>query len=245
MAEHDWRELLDDPHIVATVERVYKGPGWTRYAHSNPRAYDELEPWLWDKAVAIAQWYTDTTWHWPKTLYTVLARSIDHYHRDVTRDALTGSTSIDDALDRYREDGIVGILTNHHLVADDPLAILLRLENLEARTTDTTPRTHDGLCDEPLCRDAAVTTGLCERHYLAHRRSTADPCAIQDCDGYAIPGSSLCNHHYRLTIENDDNRPRCTEPGCTKTATRRGMCDTDYRRALRDGRLKVQQKRRR
>ena len=88
MAEHDWKQLLDDPEIEGIIGRVRNGPGRRFYGHgagSDALALDDLESWLWDKAVDIAIRYTravdntrvrDATRHWHAWLYVTLNRAI-------------------------------------------------------------------------------------------------------------------------------------------------------------------------
>ncbi|MGV8965333.1 MAG: hypothetical protein ACOH2F_03555 [Cellulomonas sp.] len=242
MAADDWRVLLDDAEVRVVVDQVYRGFGAARFGRY-PREYDELEPFLWDKAVTIAQWYTGPEHAWFATLHTVLRQEVAHYHGAVKRDAHNKmAQSIDAAADDYRASGYVGMLADRHLTVGDPLAIVLRRERLErvllklaARTT-TQRAPSDGTCSEPLCPRLAAQRGLCSSHYRTWYQlwQVVDVCTVNGCSDLQ-DAAGLCSRHYLASRETNVAVARCAEPECAKAGLRRGLCQAHYDRARKHG----------
>lgn len=253
MAEHDWRELLDDPEVENVVNRVFAGIGRRYYASSNSTlALDDLESWLWDEAVRVAESYPgpppnayDPPRHFHANLYRNLAGAITngwHYsdyagaRNSARRNATTHTTSLDAELeDGHRRTEELGALGTRRAAANDPIAILMRAERLEHAIhraehqaahgtfhTETSP-----YCSENLCLQPTFAGGLCSKHYSRQRQAWGDTCTVDGCTN-GVRATGLCSTHYTAHRKASPNAATCSHQDCTKTVNARGLCATHY-----------------
>lgn len=253
MAEHDWKQLLDDPEIEGIIRRVHAGPGRRFYYRSlHALSYDDLESWLWDRAVDIAMAYNrkdftgnfyDSDRHWKAWLYTALNNDIfrgrhlramrgrNGSARRETEDATLGSVehlheTYGDAVFRHENNGI-----HHHITRDDPLGVILRVDFLErtlAKVIRDAPgyvTETDTTCREPLCTKHTEALGLCQQHYLAYRRNwLTGQCAVDGCTNGAV-SKNLCGGHYSAARKERLKDQSCKIEGCQGNVRVRGYCD--------------------
>ncbi|MBX9243422.1 hypothetical protein ICW40_01200 [Actinotalea ferrariae] len=265
MAEHNWRELLDDPEVERIVGKVSRIEGRRIYHHPNDALLlDDLESYLWDASVRVAEKadFAPADPHWYAWLYAGL-RMIATQHRSKTvgeygshqqRARTRGILSIDAEMEHHAETGGGHSLFTRQLTASDPLAHILHVEQLEAairRAAAATARggayitiTEDG-CSEPLCNQPAVTTGRCQKHYAQHRAHwVVETCTITDCTK-PIQARGLCGAHYfHARKANADawqaqrETPRgCAIEGCTRRHKGYGYCRLHLDQARRRGEL--------
>ena len=255
MAEHDWKQLLDDPEVVEVVRRVYNGPGRRYYSSSRQAlALDDLESWLWDRAVDLAERYSappaasaDPADRFRRFLYVSLKRAITegwHYNGfagkpESSRRAINDhSISLDLELEgghRHIEEA-ASLAGNRRINPNDPLAVMLHLERLQRllgraeRQAATGPYLTQSspYCSENLCLQPASTKGLCKKHYQRESRAWGGTCSVQDCTGGVI-AKGLCSTHYGAQLRARPDRPSCSADGCTNSAKARGLCDKHYR----------------
>lgn len=216
----NWRELLDDPEISRMVQRVVRMTPRT----GDPYLDDDLDGWLWERAIRIATRYElrtgadDPARMWQAYLWTSLRKAAPAHRNAIygrpgsaRRDAESTRTSVDAIMEatgntpRHRG--------SHQLRHNDPLYHVLHIERLEAvlryvtargTTPGATYTTVSDLCTEPMCLRKAITRGLCRMH--AQR--------VRYTYGYA-------------------GQPACTIDGCDRPSTARGWCDPHYRQARR------------
>ncbi len=265
MAEHDWRDLLDDPHIETVINRALRA-GRDRYWRRNDALlYDDLTSWIWDRAVDIALWFdvtrfTDVTnprdlWH--AVLYTQLVKSIrrgDHLEHALGNHgsdqdlAMRAQKSIQAEEERLGDAAWSHALFRHAITQADPLGVVLRLEHLErlarkahnaARHGLHNPTEHDGLCVEPMCLRPVLPNapqwGRCSVHYAKARELWI----VGTCtvDGCTGPAKArgLCPTHYAQERRTDTTTPRCSMPDCERPARTRGLCESHYSIAHQNG----------
>lgn len=260
MAEHDWREILDDPGIEHVITQALK-VGKRFYSHPDSALlYDDLTSWIWDRAVDVAMWFDVTNFTnvrdprdlWHGVLYTQLVKSIrrgDHLEATAgaagsAKDlAMKAQRSIDREREREAGDAAFGaFLLRHGLASADPLAVLLRCERLEALIRQARYNAHHGVtvdfggyCSEPTCCRPADARGLCATHYAKARELwIVGTCAVDGCTGPA-KSRGMCPTHYEQAKRADRGGARCSEAGCDRPARTRGLCASHYSLAFQRG----------
>lgn len=256
MSADDWRELLDDPEIEGVIRRVLHKHGRPRYTH-HPLAYDDLESWIWDEAVRVAEAYggapanaPDPRRHWHAILFMDLRKAIVqgwHFNafygktggarRAATENMARFSPTIPSDVHfieaNTRNDGALGF---HKASHDEPLGHVLRMERLDRILTraETLPADYttetSPYCSENLCLSPVVTRGLCQKHYQRERAHDAPTCTVDGCTAAERHGG-LCITHYNARRREDPTRPACSDPDCERRAVTRGYCSTHYDQA--------------
>ena len=254
MAEHNWKQLLDDPEIEGIVARAYKGPGHRYYGTTrNSLALDDLESWLWDCAVKVAENYPgappnayDPRGHFRAHLYQSLAKAIMggwHYSefagkRDSSRRAaMTTITSFDLELEgggRHVEES-ASLAVHRRLRSNDPLAILLHIERAQDLLDRAEHQAAAGAfvaesspyCSENLCLQPTHAGGLCAKHYYQQRRAWGGTCSVEGCTN-GVQSKGLCPTHYSAARRARTDAPTCKHEGCTSKVKARGLCSVHY-----------------
>lgn len=260
-----WAEIT-----LAVCENVWRKQGARLYAaHRDHELRDDLRDWLVVKAVESAADFTPDPWHpnphlqWAKWLYNFLGPKARHHFAEVVgragepigdaaRNAYsTGFASTQDLDEREAEGGRAVTrhpLHGHDRMTDDPVNVLIRLEELAAQVEDieredkragiyTTSAT--GTCIVNLCTRKAVGRNLCQSHYNTERRlaqergdweprSAPEGCEVDGCDD-EHHARNRCRAHYQELREQE--APRCKEEGCQAPKHARGLCATHYGRA--------------
>lgn len=210
MSADNWRELLREPFIEELVQQAARTEG--RRLYWSPRdalLLDDLESWLWDRSVNVAEHAPDHmqpgSRHWHAYLYGALRISARERHRREVAGRPSSSRG-----DGWAKTSSLQALETavgfHPISRDDPLAILLRCERLQAAITkaqnlagaDGTYTTSITTCTEPMCSRPVNARGLCTTHYERARGrgefGTAT-CTAPDCDRQ-LYARGLCRRHY-------------------------------------------------
>lgn len=252
MSAENWRELLDDPEIVELVRRAARIEGTRLYASPGDTLLrDDLESWMWDQSVSIAQDAGDhlqpRTDAWYGFLYACLRTTSLQRHRQSWWGYYGGAgfsaharsiASLDDPL----------LLHNTKPRLNDPLSYILRTEALEEhiaraearRLTDGVAwQTASRTCTEPLCDRPRHAKGLCPRHYAQQhdRWGTQTACSSDGCERPASASRGMCQRHYKAWLRSNPDTPRCSAESCQRPAVSHGLCSKHYQRARRKGEL--------
>lgn len=93
-------------------------------------------------------------------------------------------------------------------------------------------------CEETGCERGAVTRGLCPTHYSKARRQNRwglnPECADTGCKDSAV-SRGRCGAHYEKWVNEEGNREKCGEQGCTRVLKGHGLCTLHLNRAKREG----------
>lgn len=236
MGQHDWKDLLDDPDVERTIERVLRVAAFTTHAGDRNRlAYDDLRSWIWDEAVAVAVRYTpdvidprETTGiadHFRGFLYKGLRdyglrqHLSVFYGRPGTPERATSRTSLEAELEAEGDQALRQTSTvslgNPYPSASDPVQVLLYIERLEERLAQPTRPIEDETCLEPMCPDPPTTAGRCQRHYQREHLHDNPACTVDGCDE-PQRSKGLCDRHYR-TRRRESGARTCAVDGCKTT----------------------------
>lgn len=232
MAEHDWKQLLEDPEIEGIIRRVRFGPGLRLYRPPTVDGvnieFDDLESWLWDEAVNVAMRYSTTTFHtamydarrhWTSWLYVSLKNAVlngKHLNsmygrRDSAKRELHYATvSIEEATEAFG-DSLGGHTRGGHARTVertwrlDPVTQLIHIENLERLVDRARERTGTTYTVE--------SNGICTENLCTAPTFTAGLCA---------------RHYHRDRTAWGD---QCSVDTCTQGARAKGLCVTHYNQA--------------
>lgn len=239
MAEHDWKQLLDDPE----VERIVRMVNSVTPRTGNQYLDNDRESYLWDRCVDVAIGYTpnieprDPKAYWYAYLWKVLKRAALYqaayeygqmgtakreaeYHRRSLDEALDEGDNVYDLYD-YDVAPVIDLGDRrypdapgyHRLTRSDPLAQLILLERYESTLRH-------------INRQAAAT-GV----YITPT-STSGLCEDPECFRHADRGG-LCNMHYQRWRDRWGNTTKetatCSGEGCERPATGgKGMCGAHF-----------------
>ncbi|GEA81399.1 hypothetical protein [Cellulomonas uda] len=233
MAEHNWRELLDDPEVRSIISRIARTTPPTGDSYLD----DDRESYLWDKAVSLAIKHedrADSLDHrrlWYGHLNARLRHAVHQQRSDVygRKDVAHAPW---EAVRRHAESSRVSLeaLTEDYEDAWIPLyADTLIDDGYTRERWPDAPGHHVPYPGDPLTfllRKERLEEALA--HSPSHTRDTR-LCADTSCNQIANPRCrGFCSKHYEHWRSRWGTGATCTHDGCDRPVKARDLCLTHY-----------------
>lgn len=268
---HQWPHAWGE-YTIQTASTVWRNVGAKIYAAQRDHDLrDDLQDWLIVTAVESGANFIPDPRHprpelnYSAWLYRILAYRARH-HFGTTVSAASSPLKLE-ATNKARRrfapsieaqaEAQVATGVTHNLQPiwtqpfgmDDPVATLIRLEDLNERVTEieredrrsglfSTSTTASQTCLVNLCSRPVHARGFCNSHYRTERKhakergdwqpyTPPEECSEEGCPSPPKYGGR-CYRHYRA--HRLANTPPCEVEGCESGSTARGLCGTHYQR---------------